>query len=109
MPIGMKPYTAIIIAFIAGALLGWMVRYVDNALSSNDRDRRLEERFLDECQWAPQVAQLPDGSVPARVARNPYPLCFLELQKAKNMTTTVQLVAPPQPTSPPPETVSPKK
>ncbi len=61
------------------------------------RQVRLEDRFLDECQWAPQVPQQPDGSVPARVARNPYPLCFLELQRAKHLTTTLQLTSPPPP------------
>ncbi len=69
--------------------LGW-----STALFVPFRQVRLEDRFLDECQWAPVVTQ-PDGSVPARVARNPYPLCFLELQRAKHLTTTLQLSTPP--------------
>lgn len=52
-----------------------------------------EERFMDECQWAPAVTQ-PDGSTTARTPRNPYPLCYLELVKAKTLTTTVQFIPP---------------
>jgi hypothetical protein len=64
------------------------------------RDIVLEDRFLDECQFAPQAPANADGTLPPRQARNPFPLCYLELQKSKQ--AQLQVVMPPAPTPPAP-------
>jgi hypothetical protein len=67
------------------------------AIAFGDTERRREERFLDECQFAPAITQ-PDGSVSARVARAPFPYCYAELLRAQHMTTqTVQVNPMPAP------------
>jgi hypothetical protein len=67
----------------------------DRGVKPVSRDIVLEDRFLDECQFAPQGPANPDGTLPPRQARNPFPLCYLELQKSKQPQVQVTLPAAP--------------
>lgn len=88
-----------VLLVLAAMLIGCLTGAGFVAASTAKRSLDREEKFLDECQWAPAVTQ-PDGSIPARAARNAYPLCYLELVKAKtvsNQTVVQQPVMQQQP------------